>query len=327
MAGVKMQVLLRPFAAEEDFPVLVAIRNAVYPHNPTTVESARFQWQTLDPQRYHRERQVAADPGSGYIVGAASINHNPEMFHPDKYECGILVHPDHQGGGIGDRLWAWVEGRLRQRGAVLARGTVWEGYPHAVAFAAKKGFREKRRGWQSVLEAKGVDLAALAHRWARVREQGIVLTTLAEELRRDPECLGKLYDLARTSLRHTPLPDVPTDPPYEMFRQWVMESPRRLPEAFFIAREGDRYVGISFLEKGAEEGVLGQGLTATNPDYMGRGIAWALKLNTVQYAQTHGDKQIKTWNDTENQPMLSINLRLGFMPLPAWITMEREFTR
>jgi len=60
---------------------------------------------------------------------------------------------------------------------------------------------------------------------------------------------------------------------------------------------------------------------------MRRGIAWALKLNTVKYAQENGYERIKTWNDTENQPMLSINLRLGFQPLPATITMEREFER
>ena len=160
-----------------------------------------------------------------------------------------------------------------------------------------------------------------------MRQQGIVLTTLAEELPRDSQCLPKLYALANESLRHMPMPDIPTDPPYEMFLQWIMESPKRIPEAFFIARDGERYVGLSFLDKSDKEGMINQGLTATDPGYMGRGIAWALKLNTIQYAQEHGYGQIQTWNDSANERMLSINLRLGFQPLPAWIMLEREFPR
>ncbi len=324
---VRMQVTLRPFDPESDFPAVVEIRNATFPHNPTSVESARFQWSTLDATRYHRERVVALEAAGGRAIGGASFNHNPEMFHADKYQCGIAVHPEFWGRGVGAQLWEWLQGRLAERHAVLARTSVWESHPHAVAFAQRRGFQEKRRMWQSILDVGGVDLTTLAHRWARVQEQGVLLTTLAAELIRDPECLAKLYALSSESLRHTPLPDVPTDPPFEMFRQWIMESPKRIPEGFFIARDGERYAGLSFLDKSDKEGMINQGLTATDPAYFGRGIAWALKLHTIRYAQEHGHRQIQTWNDSENQPMLSINLRLGFRPLPAWITMAREFSR
>jgi len=327
MADMKTQIILRPFDPASDFRGWVELRNAIYPHNPVSVESVRFHWDTLDQRRFHRERHLALDHAAARLVGSAGFSHEPEMFHPDKYVCHVYVHPDSQGRGIGTQLWEWLQGRLRDRGAVLARCGVWENHPHAVAFAAHRGFREKRRAWQSILEVHNVDLGGLAYRWDRVATQGIVLTTLTDELERDAECLPKLYTLSNEALRHTPLPDVPTDPPYEMFYQWIMESPRRLPQAFFIAADGARYVGVSFLEKGDEEGTILQGLTATDPEYMRRGIAWALKLNTVKYAQENGYERIKTWNDTENQPMLSINLRLGFQPLPATITMEREFER
>ncbi len=318
---------LRPFDPETDFPGVVEIHNANYPFNLRSVERARFGWSTLDTQRYHRERQVAVEPGTGRVVGMAQFGHDPEMFHPDKYGCAIHVHPEYQGRGLGRQLWTWLDDRLRDRGAIVARGNVWEDHSRAVAFAARRGFAEKRRVWQSALAASQVDLAALAFRAERVQAQGITQTTLAAELAREPQCLQKLYALASESLRHMPLPDMPTDPPFEMFRQWVMENPHRLPEAFFIAQDGERYVGLSFLEKADEADALNQGLTATDPAYMGRGIAWALKLRTVKYAQDHAYRRIKTWNDAENKPMLSINLRLGFTPLPAWITVEREFAR
>jgi GNAT superfamily N-acetyltransferase len=326
MATTRLSITLRPFAPAGDFPAVVALRNAIYPHNPTSVETARFHWNVFDAQRYHRERMVALTE-DGRVVGAASFNHNPEMYDPDKYECGISVLPEVQGRGVGSRLWEWLAGRLNARGARVARGGVWENHPPAVAFAQRRGFREKRRVWQSILEVSAVDRAGLAPRQERVRAQGVILTTLAAELARDPECLPKLYTLASEAMRHTPLPDVPTQPPFAMFRQWIVEDPRRIPEAFFIARDGDRYVGVSFLERSDKPGMINQGLTATDPGYMGRGIAWALKGRTVQYAAEQGFRQIQTWNDSENQPMLSINLRLGFKPLPAWIIMEQEFVR
>lgn len=318
-----MKITIRPFE-DADFPALAELRNANFPENPVTAETLRFQWESLDPAKFYRERHVAVDPSTGRLVATTSFSHNVEMFHSDKYECGIGVHPDYQRRGIGAQLWELLYERLRARGAILARGGVWEKYPYSVAFAERLGFREKRRSWQSILEVESVNLQEYAHRWERVREQGIVLTTLAEEQQRDPECLRKLYVLSNTLLRHTPLPDVPTDPPYEMFLRWTVENPKSIPEALFIARDGDRYVGLSHLGKSDETDALNQWFTGTDPDYMGRGIAWALKLNTVKFAQEHGYKRIKTWNDTENQRMLSINLRLGYQPQPAWITMEKD---
>ena len=326
MAQVRMDVRLRVFDPATDFPAAREIRNANFPDNPTSLERMRFQWDALDTERYYRERQVAVDPSTDRVVGVASMGHNPEMFHPDKYEVGLSVHPEVQRRGIGNRLWEWLVDRLTSRGAVLARTMVQEKHPHDVAFAERRGFVEKRRLWESILPVDTVDLATLAHRWERVRSQGIVLTTLAEELEREPASLDRLYTLVSAAVRHMPLPDLPTDVPFEMFRRWIMESPGRLPDAFFIARDGDRYAGVSWLAKSEEPETLLQALTATDPDYMGRGIAWALKLNTIEYAQTHGVRRIKTWNDSENQPMLSINIRLGFQRQPAAIVMERAFT-
>lgn len=325
--AAQMEATLRPFDPETDFPALSEIWTANYPFNPRTPDRMRFFWESVDPARFYRERTVALDQATDRLVGTASFNHSPEMFHSDKYQCGVAVHPDYQRRGIGGRLWEWLSGRLRERQAVLARSSVWEGHPHAVAFAEKRDFREKRRVWQSLLDVEAVNLDGLAHRGERMRSQGITSTTLAVALEQDPQSLQKLYALFNEAMRHTPLPDVPTDVPYDMFERWMMQEPGRLPDACFIARDGDHYVGVSFLSKGTEEATLIQNLTATDPEYMARGIAWGLKVQTVQYARHHGYRYIKTWNDSENQPMLSINLRLGFKPLPAWITIEREFTR
>ena len=57
--------------------------------------------------------------------------------------------------------------------------------------------------------------------------------------------------------------------------------------------------------------------------YRRRGIATALKVRTIQYAQTVGAETIVTSNE-ENNPMNILNRKLGFEPMPAWISYHRS---
>ena len=66
------------------------------------------------------------------------------------------------------------------------------------------------------------------------------------------------------------------------------------------------------------------GLTAVLPPYRRRGIALALKLRGIRYAQAVGCPAILTGSEEHNRPMLTLNARLGFVPQPAWITFEKH---
>ena len=54
------------------------------------------------------------------------------------------------------------------------------------------------------------------------------------------------------------------------------------------------------------------------------GLAWALKMRTIAYARGHGFRQIRTWNNTMNRPILNINEALGFAKQPVWITFQKD---
>jgi GNAT superfamily N-acetyltransferase len=71
---------------------------------------------------------------------------------------------------------------------------------------------------------------------------------------------------------------------------------------------------------------LYQGLTGVRREYRGKGVAMALKLKTIEYAQRHGYAVIKTWNESNNVGMLAINEKLGFVRQPAWVTFAKEFS-
>jgi GNAT superfamily N-acetyltransferase len=68
----------------------------------------------------------------------------------------------------------------------------------------------------------------------------------------------------------------------------------------------------------------GNGLTAVDADYRGRGIARALKFKTIEWARENGIETIYTENDLENHRMLAINVSLGYKPLPPEVELVKD---
>ena len=58
-------------------------------------------------------------------------------------------------------------------------------------------------------------------------------------------------------------------------------------------------------------------------EYRRKGIATALKYNSLTWAKSQGFNWIRTDNADTNEGMLSINIRAGFKFMPAWLLYEK----
>jgi GNAT superfamily N-acetyltransferase len=115
-----------------------------------------------------------------------------------------------------------------------------------------------------------------------------------------------------------------TPPPFETWLRHVRDNPSTIPEGYFIALDGERYVGMSSLERRETGEDLETGFTCVLREYRGKGIAMALKLLAIGYARQRGVPFIRTENDSTNRPMLRINEALGFARQPAWILLAKQ---
>ena len=163
-----------------DYERLVAVYNANFPDYPTSVSESRYWDEMYDKSKYHYKRYNCVDANSGRILGFGRINHAMWMYHPQKFLINVIVDPQYQGRGIGSQIYEKLAEELESLHAITAWTDVKENMPVAVAFVERRGFKEKKRAWESRLKPSEVDLKRFRKYTDEASKEGIKITTLPE---------------------------------------------------------------------------------------------------------------------------------------------------
>ena len=278
--------------------------------------------QSFDEAHYFRRQYVAEDANGGQILGFGSIE---QTIYLPKYRLFIVTDPRLLKLGVGDLLLERLTTDLKEANAVTVSCREYASQTKLLAFLIDRGFKEADRVLDLRLEVAEADVSPFLSAVERVKDRGITFTSLAEERRRDPRCVEKLYELT-TILNEDDPGRAPFAPPAYNAREALLwlDMPYVLPDAYFIAKRGDRYVGLSdvSLFEALPRGVT-QGFTGVRREYRRQGIATALKIRTFEYARVHDYKIIQSFNRPAQSAVLALNQKLGFQILSTNVTLER----
>lgn len=314
------QITIRPRTPADDERFL-AIRNTIGPDRaPVTVEEHRRAI-ALEPERAE-QRIVVAERG-GEILGQAAWLRRIFTAEADTFWMNLMVDPEHWGTGIGRALYGHVLCDLQERSARKVYGSVREDQPDAEAWATRRGFVRTGHGDRiSRLDVQNANLEKSRAAAQRAEADGIRISTLAD-IGIGEDVIGKLRDLDESTSRDIPGEEDYVGMPAEEFKRFFMEMPGMSPDIFWVALDGDEIIGMALLQRRGEQ-YADNAYTAVARAYRGRGIARALKLRTVEWAQQNRVRYIITGNDPANKPMLAINIDLGYQFLPANIQLVKE---
>ena len=288
-----MEYQIRPFTPD-DYPALVAVWNTVYPEYPETPEEWRFSDTHRDP-KCKWQRWVVETAGG--IVAGGYHDQPSGHYHPQKFYLDLAVLPEYEGQGLGTALYNHILTALQPFDPLTVQASAREDMARGVRFLTDRGFQEVMREWESHLAVAAFDSAPYAGVAEQMQAQGIVIKTLAE-LAADPDRNRKLYAMTDEIHHDVPSPEPPTSVPFEHFIEHTLSHPNLLPDGYFIAVHDGEYVGSSNLwDSPADRSILYTGLTGVTRAYRGRGIALALKLRALAYAQAQGVAALKTFND------------------------------
>jgi GNAT superfamily N-acetyltransferase len=317
-----MTYQIRPFTgSDSDYAAVIAVHNAVFPDHIETVDAWRH-WDSSRPDNCLCDRWLAEE--AGQTIGFGHAVQFPNMYHPQKFYVELRVLPASRRRGVGAQLYATIVGRLAERQPLALRTETRADMAAGLAFLAARGYAEEMRTWDSRLDVPSFDPAPFAARAGKAAAHGVTIVSLAEYMQREPNHRRLLHEALVELHRDVPRPDVYTPIPFDEWDRVYLDQPDLLPEGYFIALFQGQIAGMSQLWKSGSADTLYTGLTATGRNFRRMGIALALKLRAIAYAQSVGAREIRTGNESNNRGMISINDDLGFVKQPAWITFVKH---
>ena len=304
----------RSMNIQTDAAELARLYNCTVPE-PITSETAHAWWTLREGEI--RSTMLAMDE-SGETIGYWDVDRETWM-KPGHFFLKVIVTPDHRCRGLGSQMYADALCFARENGATHLESKVFETDTTSLQFAEARGFKILHHSFNSSLDLTSFDEHRFDPLMDRLHSEGFRFFSLAEAGLTE-ENKRKLYEVNRASALDNPGNDR-TFPDFYAFSKNVFEATWFRPDTQIIAAHGDRWVGLSALAIYPEEKYASNAFTGVLHEYRGRGLAQALKLQTILLARKEGMLSIRTNNDSENTPILTVNRKLGYLPEPGFYTL------
>ena len=312
---------IRPFV-ETDYEGITAVWNAAWPdYSKLAFEFKSQDERRRDPQHYW-QRLVVEEAGK--IISYGQFGEAWWSKVAGKYGTNFITHPDFLGHGAATIFYEEMLVTLGKRGDLQCLvAETRENYTQAVQFLTERGFVQVMRYPISHLDLTTFDPTPFQRKVAQVAQEGIAIYSLATLQKTDADWMTKLHRLKADVIKDMPSPDERVEWSFEELQKSVTD-PNFMPEGVFIVVDKGQYVGLSELWRSqADPMKLYTGATGVARSHRRRGVATAVKVQAICFAQRYGATILETDNE-ENNPMFQLNLQLGFRPQPALVEFKKK---
>jgi RimJ/RimL family protein N-acetyltransferase len=321
-ASHRLALDLRP-ATLDDVEIIADLEATRDPEDPQDPKMIRYWWTSGSLSQVHSRLVALRDGQAVAFVGAG---HERWAEGPERFgSIRVVIRADLWSQPEYVRLVGRGEDWLRSEGVVTAVARVRDDFKQEVEELGRIGYREVRR-----LRFSELDL--IANREAlfgvgeqqrfKMQAQRVAMMTLSDD--GDPDRLAKLHEMMVAAEQDIPSTVPIPKQPFDEWMQAAFDDPGVRADRFWIAREGEAIVGVSYLDFPPVRGLPWTAFTATSKTVRGRGIARALKYQTLAQAIELGCERVRTANDDANTPMLHINAEMGYRLVASSIELHRD---
>lgn len=321
-ASPNLELDLRP-ATLDDVGIVADLEATRDPEDPRDPEMLRYWWTSLSSDEIVM-RLVAVRHAAAVAFLGVGHRRWGDMLERFGWLRPILSKELWSEGDY-LKLLGKAEDWLSGEGAAVAVARTRADRQSELEALGRAGYREERRQTISELDLVANRehlLEAAARHRRQMQDQGVEMLTFSDD--KDPDRMAKLHAMMVAAEQ-----DIPTTVPipHQPFDEWqhaTFDNPGTREDRFWIARERDRIVGLSFLDFPPTRGLPWTNFTATSKEVRGRGVARALKYESIAQAIHLGYERVRTSNDEANAPILHINEEMGYRLVVPLIELHRE---
>ncbi len=238
----------------------------------------------------------------------------------------LIVEPALRECGIGSLLFDNLLTQASEMGARSLRARVRDTCDEGIHFASRRGFEVKKHSIEMMFDLLNWDDVRYEPTLQSLKEQGFLFTSMAE-LGDTQEARRKLFSLNNDAAASDPGSDgVSPWASFEEFERDVCTSYWYHPDAQIVAIDSHNgeWAAVSAITVFEGSDHAYNLFTGTEVRYRGRKLAQAVKTLALRRARAFGVKVVRTNHNSENEAMIAIDTKLGYVRTPGIYVMVKR---
>jgi mycothiol synthase len=312
---------LQPAIPQHHFAAIAALINSQETEHNTP--ESLTEWYNKQVENEIRFYVLVTKPGD--ILGFNGIYRSYTNLERN-YSIYLITGDEFRECGLGSLMYEALLNQAYQLDARTLRARVRDTCEEGIRFATRRGFVIRKHSVEMMFNLETWDERRYLPMIQSLEAQGFQFTNMAE-LGDTPKARQKLYALNNGAAAADPGSDgVPPWASYEEFERDVCSSSWYHPDAQFVAIDThtDAWAAMSAITVFEGSDHAYNLFTGTDVRYRGRKLAQAVKALALRRARAWGVTTVRTSHNSENEAMIAIDTRLGYVRTPGIYTMVKE---